>query len=155
MKEIILSSGQKVIVDDDDYERLSNFKWYYSSGYAVRYSRINGKQKTWKMCWDIIGYPDGQEVDHINHNKLDERKCNLRFVTHSQNMHNYPLQTHKDYKYKGVCLHKASGKWIAQIKVNGKKMYLGTFSDILDAVEVYNQAAKEYHGEYAFVNNNI
>ena len=92
------------------------------------------------------------EIDHINGNGLDYRKCNLRVCTHQQNLQNQRIQKGVS-KFKGVCWHKASQKWMAKIKHNYKTIYLGVFNNEIDAAKSYNKKAKELFGEFARLNN--
>lgn len=139
MKEIELTQGQVAIVDDDDYEYLSQWKWCasYSHGfYAVRYKNI-------KMHRVICKAPRNMSVDHINHNTLDNRKSNLRICTHQENMRNQ-IST---IGAKGIRKRK-SGNYEARI--SGK--YLGVFENKIDAVNAYNKKAIELFGEFANLN---
>ena len=148
------------MVDDDDYEELNRYKWYalWSSGtrtyYAVRFSsRYNGKRMKISMHRKIMNPPKDMEVDHVNHDTLDNRKGNLRICTRSQNRMNREKQSNNTSGLKGVSRYKASGKWQAQIQVNGKHIHLSFFDDKLDAARAYNKAAKELFGEFALINN--
>jgi hypothetical protein len=95
----------------------------------------------------IMDCPDDMVVDHINHNTLDNRKCNLRVCTQSENLRNQ-IGTNKYYK--GV--YKSGNMFNARIKLNGKNVNLGLFDSEVDAAKAYNQAALEYHGEFALLN---
>ena len=152
MKTIELTQGKVTIVDDDDFERLNQWKWRYNTnGYAIRsISRKPGK-RTIRMHREIIGTPDGMETDHINCNKLDNRKENLRFCNRSQNEANRFKYNNNTSGRKGICWNKDRQKWVAQIQVNGKGVYLGRFTDIEDAAKAYEKAATEYFGEFARV----
>lgn len=152
MKQIELTKGQVAIVDDDDYEWLSQQKWCYSKGYAIRMSsRKLGKQMGIHMHREILGTPDGMETDHINGDRLDNRKANLRICNHSQNEANQGKLSNNTSGRKGVCWDKNRQKWLAQIQVNYKQINLGCFTDIEDAAHTYEKAAIEYFGEFARV----
>ncbi len=160
MKRIKLTQGQYAIVDDADYDWLNRWKWCVTgiegAFYAIRNSpKIKGKSHQIFMHRIILGlaYKDGQEGDHRDHNTLDNRRDNLRICTHRQNIMNQSLQKNKTSKYKGVCWDNSRKKWMVGIKINGKIKYLGRFEDEKDAAEAYNEAAKEYFGEFAFLNN--
>lgn len=86
MKTIELSDGYLTIVDDEDYEYLNQFNWQHSN-YACRGIRINKKLTVIQMHRVIMNAPKGMVVDHINHNKLDNRRSNLRIVTTAENNH--------------------------------------------------------------------
>ena len=95
--------------------------------------------------------PLGMQVDHINGDRLDNRRENLRIVTNWQNQMNRGMTINNSSGYKGVRLRR-SGKWEAQIRVNKKAIFLGRFYDKLDAAHAYDDAAKKYFGEFARLN---
>ncbi len=131
MKEIQLSQGKIAVVDDEDYEYINQWKWsYLSSGYAVRSLWSLLGSKTILMHRIIANTPIGMDTDHINGNRLDNRKSNLRVCTHAENTRNIPM--HKDNKigYKGVQKHGKS--WRARILVNGKQII-----SIQDTITLY------------------
>jgi hypothetical protein len=154
MREIPLTHGQVALVDDDDYERVSQFKW----GAAKMNHRwiaqaTVGWYKQAQMHRFILGLEKGdpREVDHINRNSLDNRKSNLRIATRSQNMANRPKDRGEySSKYKGVC--KVRGRWIAYIRVMGKLTYLGTHEIEEEAARAYDRAALKHFGEFAVTN---
>ncbi len=119
----------EVLVDDDDLESLKQYNWFIDNhGYAWRNGRtVNGKRESnVKMHRQIMGSTpgDGRDVDHINGNKLDNRRSNLRRVTRSENMQN--STGHRDRRTsteRGVSAHRASGKWIAQHMYAGKSWW--------------------------------
>ena len=164
MREIKLSKGYIAVVDEDDYEWLIKHKWCSSSGhktvYAVRgeATGVKYKRKIVMMHRQILGTAPfaGAQVDHINGNGLDNRRTNLRWVTHKQNRRNEPKRRIKcTSSYKGVAL--VSGcknpKWRAQIKVDGVQKFLGHFNEEIEAARAYNAAAMEYYGEFANLNS--
>ena len=124
MKEIALTQGQFALVDDCEYERLSQFKWYahknYKTFYAVRHSpRIKGKRYLIYMHHKIIGKPPKNYVsDHENGNGLDNQRENLRFVTHRQNSQNRKNKKGSS-EYPGVCWHERDQRFQARITING------------------------------------
>lgn len=91
------------------------------------------------------------QIDHIDGNGLNNQKYNLRLATNKQNSYNRPSYKGSS-KYKGVCWHKPSQKWLVQIQADGKLHYLGTYYSEEVAGRVYDEAAKEYHGEFARLN---
>ena len=153
--KIPLTQGKFALVDEEDFERITRYKWLYDRGYARRRFQINGVQHMMHMHREVMQAPEGYEVDHINGDKLDNRKCNLRVVTHQRNMFN--MTSHKDSTspYKGVYWNKERKKWTTQIAINGKRKHIGHFENEEDAAEAYNQAAKKYFGEYAKLNQII
>lgn len=152
-KSILLSQGYSAIVDDEDFEWLSQWKWYYHEGYAVR----NYKGKTIRMHRQILDAKDDKEVDHVNRNRLDNRRHNLRECNRRQNQANKWKTGHKDHssKYKGVSRKKNENKWCAQIECNDKNLFLGYFDNEVVAANVYNHKAKEVFGEFALLNDVI
>jgi hypothetical protein len=152
MKEIELTQGKVAIVDDDDYEWLNQWKWHFHNGYAVRTECEKRKFKTISMHAQILGWSFGVDVDHLDLNKLNNTRSNLRKCTHSQNQHNRSKYANNISGYKGVFWHKHEKKWQAAIKANGKIIYLGYYADAQDAARAYDAAALKYHGEFARLN---
>jgi hypothetical protein len=97
----------------------------------------------------IMDNPDDKQVDHINNNKLDNRKENLRVCTHQENSFNKKKNSNNTSGYKGVCWHKQKDKWAAQIQVNGKVKFLGCFATAKVAHDAYCLASAQYHGEFS------
>jgi hypothetical protein len=152
IKTIPLTKNSFTIVDDDDYERLNKHKWFCTDkGYAARIFRSKGEQHTQYMSRVIMGEPIGVEVDHINRNPLDNRKCNLRVVTRQQNAINSSTNTHTS-QYRGVHWCWNDRKWRSGIKVNGKNIHIGYFKSETEAATEYNRKAIELHGDFARLN---
>jgi len=156
-RKIPLTQGQFALVDAEDFERVSKYKWTaewskdIKSYYAFRSSFINGKQKMIRMHRFILNVPKGMYVDHINHNTLDNRKSNLRVCSNKQNVRNQKLNSKNSTGFKGV--HKTHSKKVqAKIHVSGKTIYLGCFSNPKEAAIAYNKAAKKYFGKFALLN---
>ena len=105
-----------------------------------------------RMHLIIMGEAYGLEVDHINGNKLDNQKSNLRFVTHMQNLHNRKPSRESSSKYKGVSWNAWHKRWLAKICNNYTSIFLGYFKSEEDAALAYNKAALKYHEEYARLN---
>ena len=104
------------------------------------------------MHREILRCLPGVMIDHINGNSLDNRKCNLRAATNSQNMANQPKQKRNLCRFKGICVDKKNGGWRAQISINGETKNLGHFLDDESAARAYNDAARKQFGEYARLN---
>lgn len=153
MKEIKLSQNKIAIVDNDNYERLNRFKWYANydgyNWYARRKINIDGKQKTIYMHREVMNVPKGVFIDHINGDSLDNRRENLRFCTNQQNQCNRDAQKNNKLGIKGIRLHEARKKFEARIKVNGKSIYLGYYTNLDDADSVYRKAEEKYFGKFA------
>ena len=145
MKEIPLTQGKVALVDDEDYERLNQFKWcahkQHNTFYAKRW--ISSKAMI-NMHHEIIGYPlEGFMTDHENGNGLDNQRYNLRHVTNRQNCQNKRNGKKKTSQFPGVCWKKQSQRWVAEIQIKGKKKYLCGFVDENDAFEAYKQAVND------------
>jgi len=148
---IPLTKGKFALVDREDFDFLSQWKWHYASRYAVRIEyKKEGKYKRISMHRLLMKVAATQEIDHINNNSLDNRKNNLRVVTHKQNIWNTSVR--KGRQYKGVDFRKWNKKYRAAIQVNGKPKHLGYFDNAKDAARAYNKMAKKYFGEYAVLN---
>ena len=156
MKEIKLSSGHICIVDDEDYELVTQWKWKpiksKSNVYAGRTVRgKNGKKwDTVLMHRLITDAQKGQQVDHINHKTLDNRRSNLRLCDQAHNNANSAGYSKRASKYKGVS--RNGNNWIARIKKNGVCERLGTFKDEEATARVYDAKALEYFGAFAYTN---
>jgi hypothetical protein len=153
-----LGRGKYAIVDADDYERLAKYKWQLRSNghasYAFRRSSRAGGKKEQRILMhrEIIDIPEGLVCDHANRKVLDNRKANLRPATSSQNNCNTRKRAQATSRYRGVSQDARSNKWMARIKANGRRIYLGTFDDEVDAAKAYDAAAKKHHGEFAVLN---
>lgn len=140
MKEILLTRGQFAIVDDVDFEQLSSWKWCAIVTHNTWYARRGSKSGSVLMHRVILELQKGdkRQTDHINHNGLDNRRCNLRVVTGQQNQWN--LKNVKGYSW-----HNQAKKWESYIRVNKKRIYLGLFSKEQEAHQAYLDAKKKYH----------
>lgn len=155
MKRIPLTKGFGAIIDDEDLELVNKWKWCYAHGYAVRsggYQSDGRKKRLIYMHRVIAGCMLYQKADHVNRNRLDNRRSNLRICTQAQNLANQGARPGNSSGYKGVSWDKLAGKWKAQICKNYKRKYLGNFVLLEDAVKAYNDAAKEHFGEFAHLN---
>lgn len=152
-KEITLTQGAVAIVDDDDYDRLMQYSWCLNAqGYAVRGYQQNGVKHQVRMHRAVIGdVCAGFEVDHINGNRLDNRRSNLRIATRAQNAANRSTTSHSS-TYRGVRKAKGRKVWTARICVNQKYIHLGQYKTEIDAAKAYNDAAIKYFGDYARLN---
>lgn len=165
VRQIQLTRGQIALVDAEDYERVNQHKWNCLN-FGAAQARIGSERV--QMHRFILGLTkeDKRVVDHINHNKLDNRRCNLRIVTAQQN--NLNRVPDRGRQYKGVfdglqgkepCI---SGKWArshlplkrykAAITFNGQRFDLGGFPTPEEAARAYDAKAKELHGEFALLN---
>ena len=168
MKKIFLSGikgkNKFVLVDDDDFKRLSKFKWNLVCGrpdncYAARSLYFGGGRKKRKyklilMHKQIIDTPKGMNADHINRNTLDNRKENLRVSTYSQNKINQKMRRDNSSGYRVVYFTKENLNkcWRAVITKERKVINIGSFSTKIEAAIAYNEFAIKYHGKFAQLN---
>jgi hypothetical protein len=151
LPEVIeLSKGQWTIVDEDDLELIlrASARWhahrrgrhfYAAAGHGGRLS----------LHRVLTGARDGELVDHINGDTLDNRRCNLRLVTPSQNAQNMSPREGCSSQYKGVAWDESHGKWHALITHDGERLHLGFFDDETEAARCYDSEAVLRFGEYA------
>ena len=146
-------------VDPADYKRLRGYEWLARKGKNSFYARRHvpvGKGKKESLIYlhqEVIQVPEGMVIDHINHDGMDNRSANVRVATYSQNLYHRKKRSGAKYsKYKGVCWKKESRKWVARIGFQKKEVHLGYFTSEIDAARAYDDAAKNYHGEFACLN---
>ncbi len=156
-KNIPLTKGRTAIVDDEDYERISSSNWCVTSqGYAKRYAGGGRKNPSFVyMHRELMGVQGEVQVDHINGDRLDNRKSNLRLCSsksNSRNRRGWGLSK-KTSRYKGVCWSKTANAWLAMITVDRKAINLGNFADELLAAHAYDNAALSYFGDFAKLND--
>ena len=150
MIKIKLTQGQYAIIDNEDFKKIMKYKWYMHKDVHNYYACAIIKRKTTQMHRLIMDCPDNMQIDHINHNGLDNRKCNLRICTHSQNHMNQKTRRDSKTGIKGVYEQKYG--YVSKIVVNGKRLNK-FFVDIKEAAKWYNKMAKKYYGEYAYLND--
>ena len=150
---IPLANGQFAIIDAQDVEKVQSKKWLVATrGDVVCYVWSQGNRQVVKLHRLILDAPTGMSVDHKNHNRLDNRRCNIRVCTQSQNGANMRAWSKpKASSYKGVTFH--AGKWEAFVKKNRVRTYLGRFTSEIEAALAYNAAAIQLHGEFAHINH--
>lgn len=163
MKEIILSKELRAFVDDEDFERISVFKWHpYKSKrtwYALRHLKQDGQWITKTLHQEIIGKKQGFVTDHKDNNGLNCQKENMRLVTWKQNAMNAIKMLRKKQscssKFKGVSIHKTHTNtihWRARLYINKQVMFTKYFKTEEEAAQYYNEQAIKYFGEYAYLN---
>jgi hypothetical protein len=156
MKKIKLTKGYCALVDDNDFEWLSQWNWYFEprecTGYAARTEGTKPKQVKIYMHNRIAGTPTGMTTDHIDHNGLNNQRGNLRICTQSENHMNSQRQANNTSGYKGVTWNKNEQKWKARIQKNRKEIHLGYFDTAEKAAYAYNDAARKFFGEFANLN---
>lgn len=164
MPEISLTKGYIALVDENDYLDIALFKWFADvhrrtgQVYAARslnYTTPDGVRKCRKvkMHNQIMGEKAGVKVDHVSRDSLDNRRVNLRWATHAQNMMNRKFKKSKS-GFRGVYSTYATcpKPWMAQIEAEGKRKHLGTFHDAALAARAYDDAARQLHGVFAVFN---
>ncbi len=146
---IPLTKGKFAIVDWEDYDWLTSLaKWSLSGEYAFRRKERKGIGQSILMHSLLIEREVGKVIDHINRNKLDNRRSNLRCCTQSQNLMNRGANKGNSSGFKGVSFCKKDGKWAASICVNYKATNLGKFNTPEEAHAAYCEAGKRLHGEF-------
>ena len=152
---LVRRNGQVVghtLVDANDATLLGQWTWRLSSdGYAVRSETKNGAKRTIYLHRAVMQAPRGAIVDHVNGDRLDCRRANLRLVTPSQNNAN-SVDRPRHSGYRGVYPHRQAQKWVSQISINGRLRHLGLFDDPADAARAYDRAARSLHGQFARTN---
>lgn len=157
-KIIPLTQGQQAIVDDEDYERVSKYKWWTmkcrkSGFYACRtFRKSNNKRASILLHRFIMNPPEKMQVDHVDDNGLNCTRSNMRVCTNAENNRNKKLRPDNTSGYKGVTWDKRNKRWNASITVNGKHLYISQFTNPIDAAHAYDEAAKKYHGKFAKLN---
>jgi len=147
MRTIPLTRGKFAIVDDEDYDFLMQYKWFCDSNdYAAK-----GNPRI-LMHRVVNDTPIGMDTDHINGDRLDNRRCNLRSATRAQNAVNRPKQVNNTSGFKGVTWHKRIGKWQAWIIESKKQSHLGYFDSKHQAAAIVDKEAIKRTGEFARLN---
>lgn len=138
----------RFLIDSEDIWIMKKYKWNINSnGYAS--AKVNGKNI--RLHRLLMNPPKGMDIDHINRNRLDNRKENLRICTRTQNLRNMSMRGGSS-KYKGVSFFKSRGKWESYINYKGKRIKLGYFKTENEAALAYNKKAFELDSEFALLN---
>lgn len=154
MKEVPLTQSKVAVVDDDMFAYFMRWAWYFNGRYAVRHAKtFLGKRNLIFMHNEVTPCPNGFELDHINLNKLDNRRSNLRIATKAQNRRNQGMHKNNQTGFKGVSPTKSQKKpYSAAIGISGQTIYLGSFDKAEDAARAYDEKARELFGEFARTN---
>ena len=150
MKEIKLTQGKVALVDDEDYERVSKYKWCFDSGYAGRNKKLNNIDKMHRFILDLTDTE--LEVDHKDGDGLNNQKGNLRIGSHESNMHNKRRYKNNKSGFKGVYWFKKDSKWGASIQHKKKRIFLGLFEDKEEAARAYDKKSRELRSNDSFLN---
>jgi hypothetical protein len=153
------AQGRVALVDDADYDLVMQYTWHAhqhvrpgrSNLYARTSLAVSKRQPRRRIFMHNL-IMDAVGIDHSDHDGLNNQRYNLRVATSVQNGQNRLPNAGAASAYKGVCWNKERGLWIAGIRVNGKLEYLGAFASDLEAARVYDAAAREAFGEFAYPN---
>lgn len=150
MAKIELTQNKFALVDTEDFEKLKGYKWYLMGSYAARYNPLNGGNIF--LHREIMGTPSEMETDHINGDRLDNRRINLRVCTSLENHRNRLKGNKTSSKYKGVTWHKRCSKWYAAISLESRSLYIGYFKNEVHAAMAYDLWADYLFGSFAKLN---
>lgn len=156
MKYIMMAKGRRVMVDDTDYDWLNQWRWRLVAGYACR-MRLKGEDSSSHIYMHrmIMDAPKGTEVDHINHDELDNTRQNLRIASHQENAWNRDKQKNNTSGYNGVTWVKKAQRWRAAVAQDGKSIYLGQYKDIKEAVKARDAFVMEHRSGFAVLNTEL
>lgn len=144
------TNGQEFIFDIEDYPLVNQCTWSVG-GHGYLQGCIN--KQMFLMHRLLTKCPKGLQVDHINHNKLDNRKVNLRICTQHFNQMNERISKNNTSGFTGVSYDKRDNKWDAYLMFNRKKISLGSFDDIKDAIKARKDGEQKYYGEFSYDNS--
>ncbi len=153
ISRISLRGDAVALVDDDDWFLALEHDWFRDdNGYAamIREGHIE------RMHRIIVDAQPGELVDHINGDRLDNRRANLRVCSNRENQRNRPkpkTTAKVASRFKGVSWDKCNRTWRAKIVVDGRQLHLGTFADETEAAAAYDQAARIHFGDFAWTNS--
>ena len=158
MREIELTQGKVALVDDEDYEWLSQWKWHVRQDNEAFYAIRNYPSKTllqmhnaiWEYHYGPIS--EGYTVDHVDLRSLNNQKENFRLATPTQQNQNRKILSSNTSGFVGVAWHKATNKFQARITVDKKRIWLGLFDDPIEAARVRDRAVIEHYGDFAKLN---
>lgn len=149
MKMVV--AGIEILIYKIDSDLIRDYNWSWANGYLRAW--VDGKtQSLHRIIAERMEFHISDQIDHIDGNKLNNQRNNLRSATSSQNAINSKKPKNNTSGYKGVSWSKKSKKWRAQICFEGKQIHLGFFDDSKDAANAYDKAALKYFGEFARLN---
>lgn len=146
-----LKNGEEIKIDEEDLPLVRKYNWQTNNGYVFRTEQVDFVKTRYYLHRELLNAPNGMEVDHINGDPSDNRRCNIRLCTPAENKRNRRKpRTAKNSKYKGV--KQRLGKYEASIGRRENYRYLGTYDTEIEAAIAYNIKAKELYGEFANLN---
>jgi hypothetical protein len=156
--DIDLGKGHAAVIDDEDADLVTGFKWYpmktkEGKVYAAGWKHLPPGRFFVHLHRLIANAQPGEIIDHVDRDTLNCRKSNLRRVTRQQNTQNKgPNRKPGTSKYKGVFLCRRTGRFRARVSLNRKRIYLGYFVSEQEAARAYNTKAAELFGEFSYLN---
>ena len=161
-KEILLSKGYVALVDDEDYDFLSQWKWTAAVRKHTVYAyRMEKKTTAILMHRVLLERVEGrillskEEVDHVDRCGLNNTRRNIRLASHADNNKNRGITKSNSSGYKGVGWDKYTSKWVAYIRLDGKHKNLGRFSSLKEAAMAYDDASIRFHGDFSVTNKSL
>lgn len=151
MKIIKLTKGFEAKVDDDDFERVSKYRWHANHKgnnvyYAMRSKRSEGSKNAIYLHREIMNAVQGQKVDHVDSDPFNNQKSNLRFCSQSQNLANKRVFNRRISRFRGI--YRVGKKWAAKCH----RKYIGCFSTDIEAAKAFDKAAYDHFGQFATLN---
>ena len=141
----------KALIDEADIPLVKSYKWGFDGNYARTSVVENGKLKILYLHRLIMNNPK-KVVDHLNGNRLDNRRCNLRVCTRADNVHNRTCKPATSSGIHGISWVKRINKWHVRICIDYKQKHIGYYSNLNDAIEARKEAEKKYFGDFSPLN---
>lgn len=142
---VLLTKGYQSLIDLADVERVRQWKWCAS----VHGTDVRAVRRGAILSRFIMEAPEGYDVDHIDGDPLNNRRANMRIVTHAQNQKNTKDRSDNSSGMRGVFFYKKNGRFMSQIKSDGKAFFLGYFDTAVEAAKAYERARSKLHGSFS------
>ena len=140
----------KIIIDKEDFDKIRIYQWHIeNSRPSIQYAQASIPKGTIRLHKLII--PSDFQIDHINHNGLDNRKCNLRICTNAENNRNKRFERNPRSGYTGIRYNSKTGSYYVRIMVNKKEISLGAYKSIEEAIEVRKKGEEKYFGNFKYI----